>query len=214
MKNDTRTFGSPWLCATGLKSRAPRVALLLCAVTLDLVIGCGGELPEERLGRALAKAKAALRQCREKVSIPSLEEFREPLRSQVKAALATYDFLGLSEEDKLQVLRAHLDGEVATDFDALPKREQHKVIDGVTGTYRSLVRQHCSTELDELEAAIEARDLYLRSGRRSDRGSRPEDARDLIAERHLEPVNGAGFDISTHNTTLQWTGPRADRPGR
>ena len=152
------------------------------------VTACTAELPEERLGRALAKAKSALRQCRERVPKPTLEEYHDPFRSQVKAAFGTYDFLGLSDEDKLQVLRAHLDGEVARDFDSLPEREKLKVVDHVTGSYRSLVRQHCATELDDLEAAIEARDLYLRSGHRSGR-----EIRSKIVFATVELRNGLAY---------------------
>lgn len=173
-------------------TRALRIPLC-CAIVIGLLGACGRELPEERLGRALAEAKRTLRQCREKVPVPTLEEYREPLRSHVKAALTTYDFLGLSEDDKLQVFRSQLSGEAATDFDALPKREQHKVVEAVTLTYRAVVRERCSSELDSLEAAIEARDLYLRSRRR-------------LAPRRFRNRSRGGRDNTPSNQGMQPSG--------
>jgi len=140
-------------------------SILIVVLIAGLLGACGRELPEERLGQALAEAKGALRRCREKTSVPTLQEYQEPFRSRLRAALSTYDFLGLSDDDKLHVFWSTLPEDAATDFKAMPKTEQLKVLQDVTRSYRSLVRERCSNELDNLEAAIEARDLYLRARR-------------------------------------------------
>jgi len=80
--------------------------------------------------------------------------------------LSSYDFRRLSDDDKLHVFWSTLPEDAATDFKAMTKTEQLKVLQDVTRSYRSLVRERCSNELDNLEAAIEARDLYLRARRR------------------------------------------------